>query len=120
MRARDSRRKSRRTKACKKFVAIGLPSILLPLTRYKEFAKLADDANIYKLVGPVLMKQDRKDAVIAVDSRLEYIGNELYVFAHARYLLCSHARRKRREQQITDFQERSEKKKMDVSITDAA
>jgi chaperonin cofactor prefoldin len=44
---------------------------------YQEFSKLAEDANIYKLVGPVLMKQDRKDATMAVDGRLEYISKEM-------------------------------------------
>ena len=36
-----------------------------------------DDANIYKLVGPVLLKQEKTEAVMAVDSRLEFIENEM-------------------------------------------
>jgi len=47
----------------------------------KEFAKLANDANIYKLVGPVLFKQDRTEAVIGVDGRLEFIEKEMCVFS---------------------------------------
>lgn len=43
----------------------------------KEFKTLKDSANIYKLVGPVLLKQDRTEAVSAVDGRLEYIGGEM-------------------------------------------
>jgi prefoldin beta subunit len=43
----------------------------------KEFDGLAEDAGIYKLVGPVLLKQDRTEAVSAVDGRLEYIGKEI-------------------------------------------
>lgn len=43
----------------------------------KEFAKLPDDANIYKLVGPVLLKQEKTEAVMAVDGRLEYIEKEM-------------------------------------------
>ena len=43
----------------------------------KEFDGLKDDAGIYKLVGPVLLKQDRVEAVSAVDGRLEYIGKEI-------------------------------------------
>jgi hypothetical protein len=39
---------------------------------------LADDANIYKLVGPVLLKQDTSEAKSTVDGRLEYIGGEMY------------------------------------------
>jgi prefoldin beta subunit len=43
----------------------------------QEFAGLDDDANIYKLVGPVLLKQDRTEAVLAVDGRLEFIDKEM-------------------------------------------
>lgn len=43
----------------------------------KEFAGLASDANIYKLVGPVLLKQDKTEAVLAVDGRLEFIEGEM-------------------------------------------
>ncbi|MCJ1250263.1 hypothetical protein MMC30_007489 [Trapelia coarctata] len=64
----------------------------------KEFAKLADDANIYKLVGPVLLKQDRTEAVLGVDGRLEFIEKEI----------------KRVEKQIKDIQEESERKRMAV------
>jgi prefoldin beta subunit len=39
---------------------------------------LKDEANIYKMVGPVLLKQDKTEAVLAVDGRLEYIENEMY------------------------------------------
>ncbi|KAI9707316.1 MAG: hypothetical protein M1836_000276 [Candelina mexicana] len=65
----------------------------------KEFAKLGEDANIYRLVGPVLLKQERKEAVMAVDGRLEFIEREI----------------KRVEKQIAEVQERSEQKKMEVS-----
>ena len=44
----------------------------------QEFAGLAEDANIYKLVGPILLKQDRGEAVLAVDGRLEFIDKEMY------------------------------------------
>ncbi|MCJ1375884.1 hypothetical protein MMC20_007122 [Loxospora ochrophaea] len=64
----------------------------------KEFAKLAEDANIYKLVGPVLLKQDRSEAVLAVEGRLEFIEKEI----------------KRVEKRIAEIQESSEKKKMEV------
>lgn len=43
----------------------------------QEFAGLKADANIYKLVGPVLLKQDKTEAVLAVDGRLEFIENEM-------------------------------------------
>ncbi|KAI9809642.1 MAG: hypothetical protein M1825_000074 [Sarcosagium campestre] len=64
----------------------------------KEFSKLDDGANIYKLVGPVLLKQDRSEAVMAVDGRLEFIEKEI----------------KRVEQQITDIQTSSERKRAEV------
>jgi prefoldin beta subunit len=48
------------------------------LTVFQEFNSLADDANIYKLVGPVLLKQDTSEAKSTVDGRLEYIGGEMY------------------------------------------
>lgn len=38
---------------------------------------MKDDANIYKLVGPVLLKQEKTEAVMAVDGRLEFIENEM-------------------------------------------
>ena len=38
---------------------------------------MADDANIYKLVGPVLLKQDTSEARSTVDGRLEYIEKEM-------------------------------------------
>ena len=47
-----------------------------------EFATLDDDANIYKLIGPVLLKQDRSEAVRTVDGRLEFIEKEMYVPLH--------------------------------------
>ncbi|KAK5177391.1 Prefoldin subunit 6, partial [Cryomyces antarcticus] len=45
----------------------------------KEFATLSDDANVYKLVGPVLLKQDTSEARSTVDGRLEFIEKEMYV-----------------------------------------
>ena len=59
----------------------------------KEFKTLSNDSNIYKLVGPVLLKQDRDDAKRTVDGRLEFIGKEI----------------KRVEGTIKELQEKSEK-----------
>ncbi|KAK4984280.1 Prefoldin subunit 6 [Elasticomyces elasticus] len=64
----------------------------------KEFAKLSDDANIYKLVGPVLLKQETAEAKSTVDGRLEFIEKEI----------------KRIEKHISNIQEKSEDKKMEV------
>ncbi|KAF9896402.1 hypothetical protein BX616_007528, partial [Lobosporangium transversale] len=41
-----------------------------------EFKVLKDDANIYKLIGPVLVKQDKAEAVTNVDKRIEFIKAE--------------------------------------------
>ncbi|KAK2738822.1 hypothetical protein FQN55_000378 [Onygenales sp. PD_40] len=64
----------------------------------KEFTSLEDDANIYKLVGPVLLKQDKKDAMMAVEGRLDFIDKEI----------------SRIEKQIADIQDQSEKKKVEI------
>ncbi|OCK78632.1 Prefoldin beta-like protein [Lepidopterella palustris CBS 459.81] len=64
----------------------------------KEFAKLDDDANIYKQIGPVLLKQDKAEAVMAVNGRLEFIEKEI----------------NRIEKQISDIQERGEKTKTEI------
>ncbi|KAI9889029.1 MAG: hypothetical protein M1814_006032 [Vezdaea aestivalis] len=63
-----------------------------------EFAGLEEDASIYKLVGPVLLKQDRNEAAMAVDGRLDYIDKEI----------------KRVEKQIVEIQAKSEDKKMEI------
>ncbi|PNS21876.1 hypothetical protein CAC42_474 [Sphaceloma murrayae] len=64
----------------------------------KEFSSLADDANIYKLVGPVLLKQETAEAKSTVDGRLDFIEKEI----------------KRVEGQIGSIQEKSEGKKMEI------
>ncbi|PWY87932.1 Prefoldin [Aspergillus sclerotioniger CBS 115572] len=43
----------------------------------KEFDSLDDEANIYKLIGPVLLKQDKNEALMAVKGRLEFIEKEI-------------------------------------------
>lgn len=42
-----------------------------------EFDQLDDESNIYKLVGPVLLKQEKTEAVMAVNGRLEFIEKEM-------------------------------------------
>ncbi|KAF2224460.1 Prefoldin [Elsinoe ampelina] len=64
----------------------------------REFEKLSDDANIYKLVGPVLLKQDTVEAKSTVDGRLDYIEKEIG----------------RVEGQIKSIQDKSEAKKMEI------
>jgi prefoldin beta subunit len=45
----------------------------------QEFDALEEDANIYKLVGPVLMKQEKEEAKLNVKKRLEYITGDMWV-----------------------------------------
>ncbi|EXJ60342.1 prefoldin beta subunit [Cladophialophora yegresii CBS 114405] len=63
-----------------------------------EFTSLAADAGIYRLVGPVLLKQDKTEAVSTVDGRLEFIGKEII----------------RTENRIKELQEGSEKKRVEL------
>ncbi|GAB1317824.1 Prefoldin subunit 6 [Madurella fahalii] len=43
----------------------------------KEFGKLKEGETIYKLIGPVLLKQERSDAEATVNGRLEFIDKEI-------------------------------------------
>lgn len=42
----------------------------------QELALLDDTSNVYKMIGPVLIKNDLDDAKQTVEKRLEYIGGE--------------------------------------------
>ncbi|KAI1089251.1 Prefoldin beta-like protein [Rostrohypoxylon terebratum] len=64
----------------------------------KEFERLKDGENIYKLVGPVLLKQEKVEAESTVNGRLEFIGKEL----------------ERTEDQIKEIQDKIEKKKGEI------
>ncbi|KAJ4318245.1 Prefoldin subunit 6 [Neodidymelliopsis sp. IMI 364377] len=64
----------------------------------KEFDILDDDANIYKQIGPVLLKQDKTEALMSVNGRLEFIEKEIRRF----------------ETQIKGIQEKSEKVKVEI------
>jgi len=55
----------------------------------QELALLDDEAKVFKLVGPVLLKQDVDEAKANVDKRLEFINNELCVACIPRNALCS-------------------------------
>ncbi|XP_065191688.1 prefoldin subunit 6-like [Sycon ciliatum] len=43
----------------------------------EELDLLAEEANVFKMVGPVLVKQDLGEARMTVDKRLEYINKEI-------------------------------------------
>lgn len=63
-----------------------------------EFGKLKDDEAIYKLVGPALLKQDKAEAELLVDGRLDFINKEIT----------------RQEAQIKETQEKLERVKGDI------
>jgi len=43
----------------------------------QELDLLSDGANVYKLIGPVLVKQELTEAKANVKKRIEYISAEL-------------------------------------------
>ncbi|KAF9307337.1 hypothetical protein BGZ74_005777 [Mortierella antarctica] len=67
----------------------------------EEFALLKGDANIYKLIGPVLVKQEKAEAVTNVDKRIDFIQAEI----------------DRVEKQLKDLQEKTEKKRVELVQT---
>lgn len=66
----------------------------------REFDSLAEDANVYKLIGPVLLKQEKTEAVLAVKGRLEFIEGEI----------------KRVEKLIQETQDKTDGKRMEVYL----
>ncbi|RCH84414.1 hypothetical protein CU097_007968 [Rhizopus azygosporus] len=65
----------------------------------KEFEHLDNESNIYKLIGPVLVKQERTEAVTNVKNRLNLISSEI----------------KRVEAQLADLTKKSEAKKQEIA-----
>lgn len=53
------------------------PCIVL-ITHLQELEALPRDAEVYKLIGPALVKQEPDEAKSNVSKRLEFIQNELY------------------------------------------
>ncbi|KAG9251077.1 Prefoldin [Emericellopsis atlantica] len=64
----------------------------------KEFDNLGEDETIFKLVGPVLLKQDKFEAENTVKGRLDFINGEI----------------SRLEDQIKENQDKMEKKKTEI------
>ncbi|KAH7362168.1 Prefoldin [Plectosphaerella cucumerina] len=64
----------------------------------EEFNKLKDGERIYKLVGPVLLQQDKIEAESTVQGRIEFINKEI----------------DRQEASIKDFQAKLDKKKTEI------
>jgi prefoldin beta subunit len=89
-----------------------------PLTfLHQEFANLTAENEIYKQIGPVLVKQDQTEAKNNVDTRLEFIRGEMYVYPIwvCRQSLDEHDR-KRVEKQMNDLEDESEKKKSQARL----
>jgi prefoldin beta subunit len=61
---------------CKR-CAVSIPHQLTPLIILQEFERLGEGETIYKLVGPVLLKQDKIEADSTVKGRLDFIGGEM-------------------------------------------
>lgn len=53
------------------------PFLLLVLTPEQEFDGLGEEETIYKLIGPVLLKQEKFEAENTVKGRLDYINGEM-------------------------------------------
>lgn len=66
--------------------------------RLQELKLLEEDANVYKLVGPVLVKQDLVEAKANVSKRLEFIRGEI----------------ERVEQQLAKLQDKQSKRQQQV------
>ena len=81
----------------------------------QEFDILDDEANIYKQIGPVLLKQDKAEAVMSVNGRLEFIEKQMLVRTDlfVKYLGLTRSS-KDIEKQIQGIQEKSEKIKGEV------
>ncbi|KNE54758.1 hypothetical protein AMAG_00713 [Allomyces macrogynus ATCC 38327] len=63
-----------------------------------EFELLDDEATIYKMIGPVLVKQEQAEAKTNVKKRLDFIRSEI----------------NRAEKQIKDLDVKLEKKKVEL------
>ncbi|KZT00908.1 prefoldin subunit 6 [Laetiporus sulphureus 93-53] len=70
----------------------------------KEFAQLTESNTVYKLIGPILVKQEQAEAKSNVETRLEFIRGEI----------------KRIEAQLKDLDEKSYEKKLELVETQAA
>lgn len=70
----------------------------------KEFDQLRPSNAVYKLVGPVLVKQDQAEAKANVAKRLEFIRSEI----------------KRMETQLKEINEKADKKKEEIIAVQTA
>lgn len=73
---------------------------------------------MYKLIGPVLVKQDQAEAKSNVNTRLDFIRSEMSGFLpdSTDSKLTNKPRSQRVESQIKDVEQKQEKKKAEVSF----
>ena len=69
---------------------------------------------IYKLVGPVLVQQDKAEAETTVKGRLDFIGKEMFVHVPFCVQCANEVVRSRLEGEIKEAQGRLEKKRMEI------
>ncbi|KAJ3109465.1 hypothetical protein HDU96_007229 [Phlyctochytrium bullatum] len=84
----------------------------------KEFKELKEETPVYKLIGPVLVKQDLVEAKVNVDKRLQYIRSEMWVLDKAVKHL--HVIRERVEKLIQTLEEKQEQQKTEIIKMQAA
>lgn len=65
-----------------------------------EFEKLEEDGHIWKLTGPLMVRQDKEEAKANVDKRLEFITSEL-AKVEAAIKRCEEEFEKKRQELIT-------------------
>jgi len=83
----------------------------------QEFTTLTPNNLVFKLVGPVLVKQDQAEAKSNVDKRLEFIRGEMWVSQRMSRVDYAHlSDSKRIEGQLQEIEQKSEKKKMEVTV----
>lgn len=87
-------------------------------TLVQEFAQLTSGNTVYKLIGPVLVKQDQAEAKSNVNTRLDFIRSEMSGFSpnSTSSELTNKPCSQRVEGQIKDVEQKQEKKKAEVSF----
>ena len=91
---------------------------LIAVTLVQEFAQLTSGNTVYKLIGPVLVKQDQAEAKSNVNTRLDFIRSEMSGFSpnSTNSELTNKPCSQRVEGQIKDIEQKQEKKKTEVSF----
>ena len=77
--AKLSNRKDKKTSAFKRLVVSLEKPMCITKASIQEFSKNVEESAVYKLIGPVLLKQDPAEATLAVDARLDFIRKEMSV-----------------------------------------